>query len=64
MSLVSEKVDFLELLVCDMPQAESLVPPVREHIKGDFAAYGEREAVVGELLPQHLDERDANPVLL
>ena len=43
---VSEEVNFLEFLVRDVPQAERLVPSIREDIEGDLAANREGKAVV------------------
>ena len=46
--LVPKKVDLVEPLVRDVPQAEGLVPPGREDVERDLAADRVREAVVGE----------------
>ncbi len=64
MGIVSEEVNLLELLVSDVLQAEGLVPPIGKDVKGDLAAYREREAVVGELLSKHLHEGCTDTVLL
>ena len=58
--LVPEEVDLFKLLVLDVSEAERLVPPVREDIERDLAADGERQAVICELLAQHLHERRAD----
>ena len=63
-SAISEEVDFLELFICDMLQTECFVPSVGKDVKGDLAAYWEREAVVGELLSKHFHEGCAYTVLL
>lgn len=64
MGTVSKEMYFFELLVHDVLQAERLVPSVGEDVKGNLAAYREREAIVKELLSQHLHEGGANTVLL
>ena len=64
MGAISEEMYFFELLVHDVLQAERLVPSIGEDIKGNLAAYREREAVVRELLSQHLHKGGANTMLL
>ena len=56
--------DFIELLFLNVTQAEGLVPAVGEDVERNLAADGERQAVVGELLPQDLDELRADARLL
>ena len=64
MRAVSEEVNFLEFLVRDVPQAERLVPSIREDIEGDLAANREGKAVVREFLPKYVHESLANTVYL
>lgn len=64
MRLVAEEMDCLELFIRDVVQAERLVPAVGEDIERDLSADGEGKAVVRKLLPQHLDERGADTMLL
>lgn len=48
--LVTEKVDFLEVLIFNVAQAVRLVPTVGEDIEGKLSSDGEREAIVRESL--------------
>jgi len=45
LGLVSKEVDLLESLVFEMPEAVALVPALREHVDGNLAANGERQAL-------------------
>ena len=56
--------DLLKLLVCNVLEAECLVPAVREDIERNLSADRVREAVVGELLLQDLDKSWADAMLL
>ena len=55
-SLVTEKVDFLEVLVLDMSQTVGLVPSSGEDIERDLSPDGVSEVVVGECPPQNIHE--------
>lgn len=55
--LISEEMDLLKLLICDMVEAVGLVPAVREDVERDLSADRVGETVVWELLLQNLDER-------
>ena len=52
------------LLVLDMPQTERLVPARREHVERYLPADRVRQAQVGKLLAQHLDELGPAPGLV
>ena len=56
--------DLLELFVRNMLQTEGLVPAIREDVKRDLSANREGEAVVRELLPEHIDECNADSMFL
>ena len=56
--------NFFELLVTDVVETVSLIPPGREDVERDLAADGECQAVVGELLLQDLDKSWADAMLL
>ena len=64
MGAVSEEVDLFELLVRDVPQAEGLVPSIREDVKEYLSTYQERKAVVRELFSKYVHEGCAEAVLL
>lgn len=38
-STITEKVDFLKVMLTDMAQAVSLVPSIWEHVKRDLSTY-------------------------
>ena len=56
--------NFFELLVTDVVETVSLIPPGREDVERDLAADGECQAVVGELLLQYFDEGFAHVCFL
>ena len=68
MSLVPKEVDLLESFVLYKLQTVTLVPPIRENIKGDLTPDGKRQVEVevlwATLLAKLLDECSADLVFL
>lgn len=62
--LVAEEVDLLEALVLHVLKSVGLVPAGREHVKGDLAANGVGQAVVGKVLLESIDKGLSDLVLL
>lgn len=62
--LVTEEVDGLETLICDVLKAVSLVPASWEHVEGDLAANRVGQRVIWELLLEGTDHLSTDAVLL